>query len=185
MRLALFSILVFSASLIMAQNKDSIVLKHTWMVGGNAKLFVENISGQTGRLIVDVDPQAGYFFTECIAAGLRIPLSFTSDAIRISTSPFIRYYFPTKGQIRPFAELNTGYSWRMIYAYNDEKYNLAETSWLFGSQLGAALFLTHKASIDVFFYYTGQKAKTYNNGQSREGLFYQTFGLGAGFQVYL
>lgn len=185
MRIALFCFFILSAPIILAQNNDSIVLKHAWSVGGNAKLFVENISGQSGRLIVDIDPQAAYFFSDWLATGLRFPLSFTSDAIRVSASPFMRYYLPTANQIRPFAELNTGYSWRMIYDFSSDEYVLAERAWLFGSQLGTALFLSHKASIDIFFYYTGQKATTYTNGQTGAGIFYQIFGLGAGFQVYL
>jgi len=185
MRIVLATLFCASFFLAQAQERDSIILKNRWLVGGNAKLFVESISGQTGRLIIEIDPQAGYFFTNWFAVGVRMPLSFTSDAYRIGTSIFTRYYLPTKSYVKPFAELNGGASWRRIYDLNTGEYDDLENCWLIGSQLGAAFFFNPKVSIDFYLYTSCQQCTQEYNGSVSESPLYITFGLGAGFQVYL
>jgi hypothetical protein len=185
MRFGVFGIALFLVFSVCGQSKDSINLRHQWLVGGYAKLFAEKIGAQNGRVIVEIDPQAGYFLSSSWAAGFRVPLSFTSDAYRIATNPFVRYYLPTDVHIRPFVEANGGRSWRSIYNFTSETYVLAEKSWLVGGQLGAAFFLSSKVSIDMYFYYTGQDGTVYQNGEPREAPFYHVFGLGGGILVYL
>ncbi len=185
MRIVLATLFYASFFLAQAQERDSIILKNRWLVGGNAKFIVESISGQTGRLIIEIDPQAGYFFTNWLAVGVRLPLSFTSDAYRIGTSIFSRYYLPTKGYVKPFAELSGGLSWRRIYDTQSGEYDDLENCWLLGSQVGAAFFFNPKVSIDFYLYSTCQQCQQAYNGTVSESPFYIIFGLGAGFQVYL
>lgn len=185
MRLPLVIIFALLSFLSHGQEREPIQLKKSWMVGGNAKLFVEKLGNQTGRLIVEVDPSAAYFVTEYLALGMRFPLSFTSDGYRIALNPFVRSYLPTKCYVRPFVEVNAGHNWWWVYDNNGQEYGLAQKNWLFGSQLGAAFFLHKKVSIDIYSYYTGQKSTNIQQGKETDGGFYHNIGFGVGFQVYL
>jgi len=181
----LLTIILIVASIgLHAQQKDSIVLAKRWLLGGNAKFFVETIGGQTSRLIIDIEPQVGYFFNNWFAAGLRFPLSFTSDAFRSTINPFARFYFPLKGSIIPFAEVNGGHSWRYIYDTQSSAYDDVERCWILGAQAGAAFFVVKHVSIDVYLYYTGQNCQLESNGVFYPQRINHSYGLGAGFQFY-
>ena len=182
-RLLSIAFLVLTLGL-QAQEKDSIALAKKWLVGGNAKFYVETVGSQTARLIVDIEPQAGYFITNWFAVGLRLPVSFTSDAFRTTINPFVRFYLPVGGNIIPFAELNGGHAWRMIYDTQTSAYDDVERCWILGTQAGAAFFINQNVSIDVYLYYSGQNCQLESNGVIYPQRINHNFGLGAGFQIY-
>lgn len=165
---------------------DSVQLQKRWLVGGNGQIYLEKIGANTGRLIAIVEPQGAYFFTNSWMAGLRAPMSFKSNEYKIAVVPFVRYYVPIKGHVRPFFELNFGHDWRVIINVSDTPNNL-DNSWLYGARAGGAFFLNQHVSIDLFLYYTGQNSRYKNGatGEVGEPLLKQYFGVGAGFQIYL
>ena len=179
-RLLIFCFVLASISLYAQEEKPGIQLHKNWLLGGNGQLYLEKIGDQTGRLIFVVEPQAGYFFSPSWMVGLRAPLSFRSNEYEIGVLPFVRYYFPVKGDIIPFLEANGGYKLRVIIGLDDEP-NVNETSWVFGARGGGAFFLNDHASIDLFLFYRGESATF----EGSDALLKQFFGLGAGFVVYL
>lgn len=184
MRLAILSLVLCFGFGLNAQTDSSLAKK--WLVGGNAEMYMEKIGSNSGRVIAILEPQVGYFFTNYLAAGLRVPLSFKSNEYQISIQPFVRFYLPTESMIRPFLEVNTGYDWRVIIPVTSTPNNV-ERSWLFGARGGAAFFLNKSVSIDMFLFYSGVSSKSEigTTGEISDPLLKQYLGLGAGFQVYL
>jgi hypothetical protein len=177
---ALFLVLHFSA---LAQQEISLAGK--WLAGGNAELYVERIAGNTGRLVLILEPQAGYFFTNSWAAGLRLPLGFLSNSYQIAVQPFVRFYVPLPGDIKPFVEVNSGYEWKNNLNRTTLDVVYTERSWFFGARGGAAFFVNTNVSVDVFLYYNGKNTTWEDLDFDAHGtLVNQTFGLGAGFQIY-
>lgn len=176
---------VFSFFLALAQEETGIKLEKHWLLGGNGKMFVERAGGQTGRLIIEFEPQVGYFFTNWFATGLRFPIDFRSNQYSVGVIPFTRFYLPTKKMIWPFAEFNVGREWRILTDLSSQE-NDVERSWVYGAQLGAAVFIRDNISIDFYFYYTGKNAQTeFADGGFSKPITIEFIGLGAGFQIYL
>lgn len=172
------------AQLVYAQATDPMNLQKKWLVGGNAKLYVETLGPETARLTVDIEPHVGYFFTHWFALGMRLPVSFTSDAFRATINPFMRVYVPVKGNVIPFLEVNGGHSWRFIYDTQSSAYDDVERCWIVGTQAGAAFFLNKNVSIDFYTYYARQDCRLFSNGVLYPSRLAHNFGLGAGFQIY-
>lgn len=156
------------------------------MLGGNGEMYVERIAGNTGRLILIIEPQAGFFFSNSWAAGIRLPLGFLSNSYQIAVQPFARYYVPLKNKIRPFVELNTGREWKNNLDPTTLDVVYKEQSWLLGGRTGAAFFIGNHVSLDVYLYYDSQNTSWQDLKQNASGnLINQQFGLGVGFQIYL
>jgi hypothetical protein len=181
----LASMFLISTAAQEGEEKSTINLKSQWLIGGNAKIVIERAAGQTGRLIIEIEPQGGYFFTDWFAAGMRFPLDFRSNQFSIGVLPFTRFYLPTKKMIRPFMEVNGGREWRFLMDLSTQESDL-ERSWVIGMQLGAAFFIRNDISIDVFFYYTSKNAQTeFVDGSYSTPIIIEFIGLGMGFQIYL
>lgn len=161
-------------------------LKKMWMVGGNAEAYIERIGGNTGRFIAIAQPGFGYFVAKNLAVGMRSPMSFFSNEWKIGVAPYVRYYLPVGSHVRPFLEVNGGYSWRGIKDVALNRYSM-EHSWLYGGNAGASFFLNPRVSIDLFLFYSGQSSSTriLDTDVFTDPLLKAEMGIGAGFQIFL
>lgn len=156
------------------------------MVGGSGDLYMERIAGNMGRLIFIVEPQAGYFITDTWAVGMRLPLGFLSNSYQIATVPFVRYYLPLAGNIKPFAELSAGHEWKNNLDPSNFDLVYKERSWLIGARAGAAFFIRQNISLDAFLYFAGENTSWEDLKLEASGsLSNQRYGLAFGFQIYL
>ena len=110
MKSILIFVLFFASFGLHAQQDSSLAGK--WMVGGNAQFNIEKIElTDESLLTIFINPQGGYFFTNSFVGGLRFPFGFTVNSYQVALLPFVSYYIPIKGTIRPFIELNSGVEW--------------------------------------------------------------------------
>ena len=180
----LIVVVLFIASFGLRAQPDS-SLAGTWMVGGNGDLYVERIAGNSGRLIFIVEPQAGYFITNTWAVGMRFPLGFLSNSYRVAAVPFVRYYLPLAGNIRPFVGLSGGREWKNNLDPSTLDVVYKERSWLLGVRAGAAFFIRPNISLDAYLYYAGENTTWEDLKLEATGsLANQRFGLAFGFQIY-
>lgn len=160
------------------------------MLGGNGEMYFERINSTDPNLFtIRVEPQAGYFFSKAFAAGVRFPFGFSVNSFQFSILPFAAYYFPVKGFVKPFVELNTGVAWDHNLDEESYKVDYKQTSWIAGGRAGAAFFIKKNISLDVFLYYRNKSTSWRDLDpdaiQSEGVTTLQKFGIGAGFQIYL
>lgn len=90
------------------------ISKGTFLLGGSVGFNSTNSNSTTNGVTTPIStstsfgffPQAGYFFTDHIAAGMGLSFSTTSNkqnasssssnSTQFTLSPFVRYYFPQK-----------------------------------------------------------------------------------------
>jgi len=73
------------------------VQKNDWLIGGSTK-FSSNKTADLKTTMFEFSPNAGYFFVNNFAVGLRVGINSVklegTDAVSSSLfSPFLRYYF--------------------------------------------------------------------------------------------
>ena len=170
--------------LISTQSMFAQINQGQWLVGGN----VHFETGKDGPQNADDDakkyttfnfsPNAGYFFVDKLAGGLRLDLyskkfKEEDDAFTdFSFAPFIRYYFMEPGQkVNVFADASFA-----IGSIGDEEktgYNS------FMIQAGPAIFVSPNTALEFTLFY-----KT-DGGEYNEDYDFKRFGLNIGFQVHL
>jgi len=160
------------------------------MIGGNGEMYIERLNTNTQNLYtISIEPQAGYFFTESIVGGMRLPFGFSVNSFQVTLLPFAAYYFPLKGSIKPFVELNTGVAWDNNIDEESYKVDYKQTSWIAGGRAGAAFFIKQNVSLDLFFYYRNKRTNWRDldpDAIQLEGVTtLKKLGIGAGFQIYL
>src|SRR5258708_35660342 len=85
-----------------------------WLVGGNVN-FTSSKQGDAKLTHINFSPDAGYFFINNFAGGLRLNVSSDKpdggDASTIFTvAPFVRYYFlPSAQKVNVFADAQYGF----------------------------------------------------------------------------
>lgn len=159
------------------------------MLGGNGEMYLERInSAGPNFFTISIQPQAGYFFTEYFAAGLRLPLGFSVNSFHVTLLPFAAYYLPLKGNIKPFVELNAGLAWDNNLDEVSYKIEYKQTAWIAGARAGSAFFIKQNISLDLFLYYVNKRTTWHDlnpDAVQQEGVTsLQKTGLGAGFQIY-
>src|SRR5215213_733735 len=102
---------------ILMQTGFSQINKGQWLVGGNAGFSSSKI-GDFKTSTIEFAPDAGYFFIDNFAGGLRVSVQSikikldAEDATSSSTSiaPFVRYYFlPASQKVNVFADASYGF----------------------------------------------------------------------------
>jgi len=169
-------VLLAAIVLMSAQAGFSQISKGQWLVGGTAG-FASEKQGSFKTTTVNISPDAGYFFIDRFAAGLR--LGFTSvketdvDAVSaFSAAPFVRYYFlPTAQTVNIFADGEYGFG-SAKSGGNSASVNEFKIS------AGPAVFLTPSVALEFGVYYQSMGGKYYTERAN-------AFGLGIGFQVHL
>lgn len=178
-------VLLAAIVLMSAQAGFSQISKGNWLVGGSAG-FASEKQGDSKLTTITFSPNAGYFFMDQLAAGLR--LNFSSEKPDGSTSgtlfsaaPFVRYYFlPKAQQVNIFADAEYGFGSAKESVPDD--YPVKPSSQAlneFTISAGPSVFLSPSAALQFALYYSSYGGKAYGTERSN------TFGLNIGFQIHL
>ena len=181
MKKVLFAtIMMVSASAALAQGN---INKGDVLVGGNASFSAQK-EGDYKSTTIGLAPNAGYFFINNLAGGLRIDLTSTnsdfslteSKSSEFSIAPFVRYYFlPSTQKLNLFADASFGFG-----QYKSESGTVKSESNFnqVGIMAGPAVFLTPATALEFALGFTSSK---YEGAEDRESV----FGFKIGFQVHL
>lgn len=155
------------------------VNKGQWLVGGNAG-FTSSKQGDGDAnkwTHFNLSPNAGYFFIDKLAGGLRVNFTSTKNkaADKASTNlwigPFARYYFlPAADKVNILAD--AGYAFGSAGAGDKSSQNGYSIS------AGPAIFLSPNTALEFTLNYQSFK---YEGESDREN----NFGVNIGFQVHL
>jgi hypothetical protein len=157
------------------------VNKGQWLVGGNAGFETSKFGDDDSNKYTSfqLSPNAGYFFIDNFAAGLRLDLNSTKfkDEDDASTSfvlaPFARYYFlPAAEKVNVFADAS--------YGFGSMKNGSSESFNQFAIMAGPAIFLTPNTALEFALKYSSAGGDAYGGDDRRNN-----FGLNVGFQVHL
>ncbi len=136
-------------------------------------------------------PQAGYFFTDNIAAGLSIELSGNSikevddddkwNETSFAIGPFVRYYYPLE-KMYPYAEIMS-----LVGTYKMSWEDESEGIFSFGLGVGSAIPLGDIVSLDILAKYlrTSYSWKYSGDGSGKNKEIFSGIGISVGFFVYL
>ena len=181
MKKVLFAtLLAVSASAAFAQSN---INKGDWMVGGNASFSYEK-DGDYKTTTVGVAPNAGYFFMNQLAAGLRTGISSTtykfgsaeSSESSFHVGPFVRYYFlPSTQKVNIFAD--AGFNFGQFKEESGGIESKAEFN-QFAITAGPAIFLTPSTALE---FGVGFNSFKFDGASERSN----SFGLNIGFQIHL
>ncbi|WP_205510903.1 outer membrane beta-barrel protein [Longitalea arenae] len=172
---------LFAAFLLVSSNAIfAQVNKGQWLVGGTAG-FNSFKQGDSKSTSVWISPNAGYFFIDKLAGGLRV--NFNSDKAKgaddaytsFGVAPFLRYYFLDAAQkVNVFADASYGFD----KAGTDDKASGNN----FSIMAGPAVFLTPNTALEFALYYKSYGGDLYEN---LDGDRENNFGLSIGFQIHL
>jgi hypothetical protein len=171
--------MIASVSTVSAQ-----INKGQWLVGGNAA-FTSSKEGDYKTTTFQFSPNAGYFFINNLAGGLRLNLSsakeeindFESTATTTSIAPFVRYYFlPAAQKVNVFADASYSFG-SMKFEEDGEEEQKANVNG-FTISAGPAFFLTPNTALEVTLGYNSSKME---DAEESTG----TFLFGVGFQIHL
>jgi hypothetical protein len=157
------------------------IKKGQWLVGGTAGFT----SSQTGSIkdtkvtSFTFSPDAGYFFINNLAGGLRVNINSAKehdeDAMTsLVFSPFVRYYFlPAAQRVNILADASYGFG-SVKAGGNSESFNQ------FAFAAGPAVFLSPNTALEFTLQYSSAGGDAYG-GNDRQN----NFGVNVGFQVHL
>jgi hypothetical protein len=170
--------MIASVSTVSAQ-----INKGQWLVGGNAA-FTSSKEGDFKTTTFQFSPNAGYFFINNLAGGLRLSISsekdkfnsFESTTTTTSIAPFVRYYFlPAAQKTNIFADAS--YSFGSVKFEEDDQEQKSNVNG-FTIAAGPAFFLTPNTALEVTLGYNSSKVE---DAEESNG----TFLVGVGFQIHL
>ena len=172
---------LIAACILFATQVSAQVYKGQWLAGGNVNFE----TGKFGDLdeskytSVAFNPNAGYFFINNFAGGLRLSIESTKfkEADDATSSflfaPFVRYYFlPAAQKVNLFADAS--------YGFGSMKEGESESFNQFSIMAGPAIFITPNTALEFALQYRSAGGDAYG-GDDRSN----NFGLNIGFQVHL
>jgi hypothetical protein len=150
-----------------------------WLVGGNIG-FTSEKHGDAKETYFQFSPNAGYFFIDQFAGGLR--LTYSSDKPKGADAytnfvfaPFLRYYFlPAAQKVNVFADGEYGFG----KAGQKDKASLNEYQF----SVGPAVFLNQHTALEFGLYYKSYGGDAYKTASGDRDNY---FGLNIGLQVHL
>lgn len=168
-KIILAAVLIISANAAFSQ-----VMKGQWLIGGSANIASQKVGGETFTNI-SFNPNAGYFFMDKFAGGLRVNLaSATGGFSSFTAQPFLRYYFlPAVQKVNVFADAGFGFG---STKPGDGASSVSSNA--FTIMAGPAIFLNQHTALEIAPYYTSIGG---DGGGSRTS----QFGLNIGFQIHL
>ncbi len=152
------------------------IMKNDWLLGGGIK-FSSNKVADIKTSMFEFSPNAGYFFVNNFAGGLRADVNSVKledeDAISSTLfSPFLRYYFlPGDNKVNIMVDGSFGFG--STSALGDSKSQAG-----FGLAAGPAIFLNKHTALEFTLGYNSIK---YEDDPDRSN----TFTIGVGFQIHL
>lgn len=169
---------LFCALLVISgQVTFSQVSKNQWLVGGMVGFETARID-EDGYTDFDFSPNAGYFFANKFAGGLRltfesVKVKDAGDAVSdLLFAPFLRYYFlPVDKKVNIFGDVSYGFG--SISA--EDKASKNE----FAIQAGPSVFVTPNVGLEFTLYYKSAGGDAFGDERMNR------FGLNVGFQVHL
>ena len=174
-------IFMVAVATILIQTGFAQVNKGQWLVGGNAG-FSSTKWGDFKTSTFQFAPDAGYFFINNFAGGLRVSVESTKvkldggdDATTSSTmiAPFVRYYFlPSAQKVNVFADAS--------YGFGSSKEEGSESQGISGFSInaGPAIFLSPNTALELTLGYNSVKVEDVDDRKN-------TFQFGVGFQIHL
>lgn len=173
------SILLFIIAFIFYNNANSQITKGNWLVGGTAKITLQqeilNQSNITG-FSINVAPDIGYFIIDKFATGLKTNLTYNrvryygnySKGTDLGFGPFLRYYFLSTGnRVNIFAESAYEYTIDFHGHYRND----------FSFSAGPVIYFNTSVGLEFTVNYDTFKG-TYSGSAN-------TFSFGIGFQIHL
>jgi hypothetical protein len=158
--------------------------KGDWMLGGDAG-FASQKQGDYKTTTFNLSPDAGYFFINNFAGGLRANISSSKSNFGSSSdvkntgfelAPFVRYYFlPSTQKVNLFADASFGFGQSKYESGSiDEKSNFTTL----GIKAGPAIFITPATALEIALGYNSTKVKDYDDREN-------VFGVTVGFQIHI
>jgi hypothetical protein len=150
------------------------ISKNQWLVGGIAGFESAKFAGVKAS-IINFSPNAGYFFIDKLAGGLRMEFARAKaegeDAVSaLLVAPFARYYFlPAKdSKLNIFADASYGFGSEAKSSINQ-----------FAIQAGPAVFLGPNTALEFTLFYKSKGGEDFDEERLN------SFGLNIGFQIHL
>jgi Outer membrane protein beta-barrel domain len=173
-------IFMVAVATILIQAGFAQVNKGQWLVGGNAG-FSSSKLGEFKSTSIEFSPDAGYFFIDNFAGGLRFNVqsvkqeigSVDEKASSTMIAPFVRYYFlPAAQKVNVFADASYGFG----SMKGDEGPSVSISG--YSVMAGPAIFLSPNTALEITVGYNSTKME---EADDREN----TFRFGVGFQIHL
>jgi hypothetical protein len=177
---------LFAAFLLVSSNAIfAQINKGQWLVGGTAN-FNHSSTGDNKQTDISIAPDAGYFFINQLAAGLRPEFGYektkyksgtatiSGSSTNFTVAPFVRYYFmPSGEQVNIFADASYGFGSSKVKGGSSVSENYYQI------KAGPAIFLTPNTALEIAVYYRSYGGDAYPDDRNNN------FGLSAGFQIHL
>lgn len=170
-------VLFFTCLVIVSQVSFSQISKNQWLVGGSVDFFTRK-QGEIRATEIHFSPNAGYFFANKFAGGLRLNLNSEkvkgedNVAVYLLFAPFLRYYFlPVDNKVNILGDISYGFG----STGESDKRSLNE----FSIQAGPSVFVTKNIGLEFALFYKSTGGDAYGDKRANH------FGLNVGFQVHL
>jgi hypothetical protein len=151
-----------------------------WLIGGNVN-FTSSKQGDAKMTHINFSPDAGYFFINNFAGGLRVNVASDKpdggDASTVFTvAPFLRYYFlPAAQKVNVFADAQYGFG-----SGKDGGSSASINEYQISA--GPAVFLSPHTALEFTVFYASLGGKFYE-GPTTDRV--SEFGVNIGFQIHL
>lgn len=133
-----------------------------WLFGGAATLRLQKLGLVDGEedvkgILINVNPNAGYFLKDRLAAGVKLKLQYNNVTYRgvrsldkaIGAGPFVRYYFfPVANRINLLGE--GAYKFVRTYSTSEDK---MRSGHVFSCGAGPAFFFNDAVALELTLNY--------------------------------
>jgi hypothetical protein len=174
-------VIIAAIMLVISNAGFSQIKKGQWLVGGSAGFETGKFGSSDASKYTSFSfsPNAGYFFINNFAGGLRVALETTKvkDVDAVSSflaAPFVRYYFlPAAEKVNILADASYGFG---SLKDNGSSKSLNQ----FTVAAGPAVFLSPNTALEFLLQYRSKGGDAFG-GNDR----WNSFGLNVGFQIHL
>ena len=173
-------VFMVAVATILIQTGFAQINQGQWLIGGDAG-FSASKTGEYKTTTFSFAPNAGYFFINNFAGGVRFDIQSTKEKVAsldetyttTMIAPFLRYYFlPAVQKVNIFADVS--------YGFGGLKADDAPNTSISGYNImaGPAIFLSPNTALELTLGYNSLKIEG-NDDRTN------TFQFGVGFQIHL